>query len=126
MRHVQEGTETYFSDSAYGYSFAANHDHENYMHTIGMGEVEVVLNGVNFRTRHNDYKLSMPSTTSTEYMAVEDIPFPPVPPEVLAQPSVEEQVTEMREWFRAFAEQDTSLRDYRPYFRPVLCYLEGM
>ena len=40
--------------AAYGYSFAANHDHENYMHTIGMGEVEVVLNGVNFRTRHND------------------------------------------------------------------------
>ena len=70
--------------AAYGYSFAANHDHENYMHTIGMGEVEVVLNGVNFRTRHNDYKLSMPSTTSTDYMAVEDIPFPPVPPEVLA------------------------------------------
>ena len=123
---MQEGTETYFSDSAYGYSFAANHDHENYMHTIGMGEVEVVLNGVNFRTRHNDYTLSMPSTTSTGYMAVEDIAFPPVPPEVLAQPSVDEQVTEMREWFRAFAEQDTSLRDYRPYFRPVLCYLEGM
>ena len=60
--------------AAYGYSFAANNDNENYMHTIGMGEVEVVLNGVNFRTRHNDYKLSMPSTTSTEYMVVEDIP----------------------------------------------------
>ena len=31
----------------------------------------------------------------------------------------------MRQWFKAFKDQNTSLRDYRPYFKPVLCYLEG-
>ena len=31
----------------------------------------------------------------------------------------------MREWFRAFKDQNTTHRDYRPYFKPVLCYLEG-
>ena len=28
-------------------------------------------------------------------------------------------------WFKAFKEQDYSLRDYRDYFKPHLCYLEG-
>lgn len=47
-----------------------------------MGEFVGVLNGVEFRTRHNDYRLKMPSTTSTDWHATEDIPFPDVPPEV--------------------------------------------
>lgn len=58
------------------------HEHSNNIRTVGMGEFIAVLNGVEFRTRHNDYSLSMPSRTSTKYNAVEDIPFPPVPPEV--------------------------------------------
>lgn len=31
----------------------------------------------------------------------------------------------MREYFKAFKAQNVTLRDYRPYFRPVLSYLEG-
>ena len=31
----------------------------------------------------------------------------------------------MREWFKAWKSQDHSVRDYRKYFKPVLCYLEG-
>lgn len=31
----------------------------------------------------------------------------------------------MREWFKAWKNSDHSVRDYRNYFRPVLCYLEG-
>lgn len=31
----------------------------------------------------------------------------------------------MREWFRAFKDQDRSVRDYTKYFKPVLCYMEG-
>ena len=31
----------------------------------------------------------------------------------------------MREWFKAWKFQDHSVRDYRKYFKPVLCYLEG-
>ena len=30
----------------------------------------------------------------------------------------------MREWFKAFHDQDYSVRDYRKYFKPVLCYME--
>ena len=59
-----------------------------------MGEIIAVLNGVEFRTRHNDYRLYMPSTTSTKYGLVEDIPFPEVPPEVLQQPTIPDQVCE--------------------------------
>lgn len=57
--------------------------HANYKQVLGMGELVAVLNGVEFRTRHNDYMLKMPSKTSTEYGVTEDIPFPPVPPEVV-------------------------------------------
>ena len=60
----------------------------------------MVLNGVEFRTRHNDYTLQMPSTTTKDYNAVEDIEFPPVPPEVLSKETVLEQIDEMREYFR--------------------------
>ena len=31
----------------------------------------------------------------------------------------------MREWFKAFKTQNTTHRDYRPYFKPILVYLEG-
>ena len=31
----------------------------------------------------------------------------------------------MREWFKAWRDSDHSIRDYRKYFKPVLCYLEG-
>ena len=34
------------------------------------------------RTRHNDYKLVMPSTTTSGFKDNEEIPFPEVPPEV--------------------------------------------
>ena len=90
-----------------------------------MGEVVAALNGVEFRTRHNDYKLVMPSRTSKAYHATENIPFPEVPPDVLKQRGITRQVDEMKEWFRAFMEQDISKRDYRKYFKPVLCYMEG-
>merc|ERR1719326_836383 len=34
------------------------HDHSNLVRTLGMGEVDVVMNGVHFKTRHNDYTLN--------------------------------------------------------------------
>ena len=68
------------------------HNHDNNIRTIGMGEFIAVLNGVEFRTRHNDYRLKMPSTTSHAYHETEDIPFPEVPPEVLQHTEVQDQV----------------------------------
>ena len=38
-------------------------------------------------------------------------------------PSV--QSAELREYFKAWRDGDHKHRDYRPYFKPVLCYLEG-
>ncbi|CAG5136779.1 unnamed protein product [Candidula unifasciata] len=125
VRGVGKGQKNYDSNSHLYPSAFAIHDHSNYDRTIGIGEICAVLNGVDFRTRHNDYKLVMPSQTSSIYHATEDIPFPDVPPEVLNKKTVEEQVAEMKEWFKAFNDQDRSSRDYTKYFKPVLCYLEG-
>ncbi|RUS70404.1 hypothetical protein EGW08_021832 [Elysia chlorotica] len=60
-----------------------------------------------------------------EFNKVVDIPFPEVPPTVKSKHTVQEQIDEMRLWFKAFKEQDHSVRDYRKYFKPNLCYLEG-
>ena len=57
-----------------------------------MGEFIAVLNGVEFRTRHNDYRLFMPSTTSEAYHEKEEVAFPQVPPEVLQYTEVDDQV----------------------------------
>ncbi|XP_005104802.3 uncharacterized protein LOC101855125 [Aplysia californica] len=83
------------------------------------------MNGVEFRTRHNDYKLRMASRSDSTFHKTEYIPFPPVPDSVTKKATVQEQIQEMREYFRAFRDQNTTHRDYRPYFRPVLCYIEG-
>lgn len=125
VRVTGDGTRPYFT-SAHSYrSICSIHEHSNYDRTVGMGEFIASLNGVEFRTRHNDYKLRMPSKTSKGYNAQEEIPFPKVPPSVLAKPTLQEQIHEMQNYFRAFAFQNPHFRDYRPYFKPVLCYLEG-
>jgi len=121
----KDGSKNYFSDSHNGYAAAAVHDHANNDRTVGMGELTAVLNGIEFKTRHNDYRLYMPHRTSKNLNAFERVPFPDVPPEVTSKATVDEQVVEMRKWFKAWRDQDTSERDYRKYFKPVLCYLEG-
>ena len=125
MRHNDEGTRPYHSSSHTGLSMASIHDHSNNIRTIGMGEVIAVLNGVEFRTRHNDYGLRMPVNGSSTYHQVEDIPFPDVPPEVTQHENIDDQIAEMREWFKAWKKQDNSVRDYRKYFKANLCYMEG-
>ena len=120
------GTRPYYSQGFSGPSIAAIHDHSNYDRTVGMGELNVVINGIDFRTRHNDYKLKMPHRTSKTYGAMEDIPFPDVPPSVKNKHTVAEQIKEMQEYFRAFKEQNTRIRsDYDKYFKPILCYMEA-
>ena len=121
-----EGTKTYHIPSISSKKgITALHDHSNHIRTIGLGEFIAVLNGVEFRTRHNDFLLRMPSKTSRNFLETEDIPYPDVPPEVTSKPTVHQQMKEMREWFRAWHNQNYKKRDYRKYFKPVLCYLEG-
>ena len=129
-----QGSDAYFQESFVGSSGPANaHNHANFKYTIGMGEFGAVLNGVQFTTRHNDYSLVQPDDTKTEeeYMSTwptksRSIDLPGVPQSVLDKISVEDQIVEMREYFRAFHEQDSSIRaDYDKYFKANLCYLEG-
>lgn len=124
-RIYRGGSRSYHTGSYATPAIANAHNHANGRNTVGLGEFSAVMNGVSFRTRHNDYSLRMPSTSSDKYHETEDIPRPPVPPSVIAQASVEDQIFEMRQYFKAFKDQNSSLRDYRPYFKPVLCYLEG-
>jgi len=100
------------------------HNHANGWKTVGLGEFAAVVNGVSFRTRHNDYSLMMPHRTDSSYHATEHVPRPPVPQSVASQPDLESQIQEMRTYFKAFKDQNVSLRDYRPYFKPILCYME--
>ncbi|KAK3761898.1 hypothetical protein RRG08_060630 [Elysia crispata] len=88
------------------------------------GEFVAVMNGVDFRTRHNDCKFKMAANTK-DFNKVQDVPFPDVPPAVKNKRTIQEQIDEMRLWFKAFKDQDHSVRDYRKYFKPNLCYLEG-
>ena len=123
MRSSVQGMRTYHSASyADTETTAAIHDHPNYERTLGLGEIVAVLNGVEFRTRHNDYPLKMRQENNGPLV---DIPFPDVPREVTQYTSVDDQIKEMREWFKAWAKQDRSKKDYRPFFNPVLCILEG-
>ena len=41
------------------------------------------------------------------------------------KPTLAEKIKEMRLWFKAWRDQNHTVRDYRKYFKPVLCYLEG-
>jgi len=129
VRARKEGTQPFLSDGSIGNNGAVTiHDHPDHHQTAGMGEVAAVLNGVKFTTMHNDYKMKKPTALENHTKAnkgLEDIAFPPVPESVSALGTVAEQVDEMREYFRAFHYQDTSIKDYREHFKPVLCYLEG-
>ncbi|KAL3890663.1 hypothetical protein ACJMK2_002944 [Sinanodonta woodiana] len=125
VRHHGDGTKPFYGASHVDGSVASMHDHANYIRTVGLGELGMVMNGIDFRTRHNDYHLLMPSQHTKEYNKLDEIQFPNVPPEVLSKHTVEEQITEMREWFKAWRDQNHVKRDYRKYFKPVLCYMEG-
>ena len=126
LRGTYSGTRPYFAQTHDGRgSVFAIHDHSQNMRTCGFGEIVVMLNGVEFRTRHNDYAIKMPVENNKKYQAVKDLPFPEVPPSVLAKETVEEQAEEMRKYFESFKKQTPDKLDYRPYFKPILCYLEG-
>ena len=57
-----------------------------------MGEFIGVLNGVEFRTRHNDFELRSPAVNDPTFNKAQYLEFPDVPPEVLSKPTVDEQV----------------------------------
>ncbi|RUS91605.1 hypothetical protein EGW08_000578, partial [Elysia chlorotica] len=124
VRGYTIGPNSYHFASHIGESFANMHDHSNYENLYGLGDFMAVMNGVNFRTRHNDFELRRASTTSKDWLATEPIESPPLP-EGLDKLSVEDQIQEIREYIRAFKFQNSTIRPYQDFFKPVLCYLEG-
>ena len=124
VRSHKGGTKPYHVTAHTSGRLAGMHDHANFINTIGLGEMNALINGIQFRTRHNDYLLKMAASIK-ELHATVDIEHPQVPPEVLNKTTIDEQIVEMREWFKAWRDQDYTVRDYRQYFKPVLCYLEG-
>ena len=125
VRGSYDGDAAYDDGTYTNGAVASIHNHADNILIVGIGEIQAVLNGVEFQTRHNDYNLNMPSTTSDEYGETEPIPHPPVPEEVLNAGSINNQIAEMQEWFRAFKYQNKSHRNYTKAFKPILCYLEG-
>eukprot|EP00037_Helgoeca_nana_P031047 m.391982 g.391982 ORF g.391982 m.391982 type:complete len:1112 (-) comp28319_c1_seq6:2403-5738(-) len=107
------GSKAYHEASYTNVGFANLHNHANLRHTMGMGEIVAVLNGVQFASRHNDYSLQMADPTirpgnNADYHKVKYIDTPDVPPEVLAHASVSDQAEEMRRWFHAWIDQDAT------------------
>lgn len=92
---------------------------------LGLGQMDFVLKNIRFKTKREPFGLNIPSTRVKDLDAMEKIIFPEVPPEVLEKTNIEDQVQEMREWFKAWQNQDDSVRKYKYYFKGVLCYLEG-
>ena len=98
------------------------HSHPEKKGVLGLADLSVVLNGVHFRMGHTDYTLR---SRAHKQQSFDDIRLPHVPPEVTKLTNVEDQIVEMAKWFKAWRNQDRTKRDYRNYFKPVLCYLEG-
>jgi len=92
IRLTNSGTRPYHAHSHTGFRFIAMHNHANNIKTVGLGEMKVLMNGVEFQTRHNDYFLMQPSTTSSVLHETELIEFPDVPEAVTNKPTVDEQV----------------------------------
>ncbi|AOE85832.1 phage tail protein [Pseudomonas sp. TCU-HL1] len=116
------GTEAFNRTFDGAYAAINLHNHPNFLATGGLGEIAVMINGYYLRTRHNDYRLRSP--VAGKYLATQDVPPPPVPDSVARASSVAASVEEMREYFRAFAARDITLRDYREHFRWNLAVLE--
>ena len=122
-RHYSFGGDApYHRPSVVNFAAFGVHNHPNYPLMCGMPEITAIVNGHEVNTRHIDYKII--HSIGDAYLAVEDAVPPAVPPSVAAQATPEDQITEMREYLRAFGAKDPSIRDYRPHFDTYLSVLE--
>ena len=109
-------------DKAYGPFF----DISNSRAKLGMRQATYLVNGYTFETATSAYKLRQPNHNSSKLYETVDIPLPGVPDSVTNQPNITKQIEEMLEYFWAFRNQDETHRQYKPYFKPNLCYMEFM
>jgi len=118
--YLESGSEPFNRPLDGSYSTLNIHNHPNYRAMAGIAEFAAAVNGYYVRTRHNDYRLQ--SAAAGAYLATSDVAGPVVPPSVSG--SVSAQTAEMREYLRAFAAADPTIRDYRDHFRLTLSALE--
>ena len=96
VRRYYDGNNVYNDGTYSNGAVASIHDHWDNGLIVGIGEIQAVLNSVEFQTGHNNLNMSSPNLT--DFHAIERISRPPVPPE---------------------------RNNYTDYFQPILCYLEG-
>ena len=65
VRGSYDGDAAYDDGTYTNGAVASIHDHSDNIIVVGIGEIQAVLNGVEFRTRHNDYNLNMPHRNSS-------------------------------------------------------------
>lgn len=145
VRNSWFGRSSYDSAHSSSTGFLAAHDHSNDEATVGLGEFSAILNGIPFKTRHNDYRLFMrtdpvapnrPGVRMWNQRA--KIPFPPVPQQVkdFDQKNLTHAIEIMRKYFRAWMSNgdpaalnsypyDANVSDYPQYFKANLVVLEG-
>ena len=90
IRQRHSGERNYYVESHTGYEAGGIYDTPNSDRSVGIGELEAVLNGVHFRTRRNNYPLHMNHKNSSEFWATQPIDFPEVPEAVLNKTTVKE------------------------------------
>lgn len=126
IRGFMTGTQPYHQQLQSGNRCPLSyHNHVSYYRLVGMGEFGAILNGIQFYSRHNDPDIYAPAKNTQDYYANSQISYPPVPPSVRNAGSVAAQTAEMIEYFKAWADQNVTHRDYRPYFHPMLGYVEA-
>lgn len=122
-RHYAHGGDApYHRPSAVSFAALGVHDHPNYPLMCGMPETSAVVNGYEVNTRHIDYRIV--HSVGSAYLAVEDAVPPAVPASVAGKTKPADQLAEMREYLRAYALHDSSIRDYRSHFDTYVSVLE--
>lgn len=119
------GGKSYWSADHKDWSFAGITDHPEQKDVLGVGHFSAVLNGVDFRSSQQTYRMEQPSYTGG-YDATTSVEFPNVPPSIEKLTSVNQQITEMRNWFRDFQNGvTTKQRNIKGHFKPFLSIIEG-
>lgn len=122
-RHYTFGGDApYHRPSAVSFAALGVHNHPNFPMMCGMPEITAIVNGYEVNTRHIDYNVV--HSVGGAYLNVDDAIPPAVPPSVAAQATPEDEITEMKEYLRAFGAKDPTIRDYRDHFDTYLSVIE--
>ena len=93
--------------------------------TLGIGEFVGVLNGIEFRSPKLNYEGKTASRTSKTYEATDTLNTQVLLPSGITSKSIGDQISDMRNLFQSYMQQNSSTQAYSKYFKPILSYLEG-